>query len=512
MNGRQAQEKEGSGHPDTSNKKSPYRVLLIEDEEAHTDLIRHSFSDYLKFFSLSAAATLQEARQQIAQEPFDLVIADLLLPDGKGIDIQPADKDAITIPVIIMTSHGNEELAVEMFKAGAVNYIVKSEAAFRNLPRIAERAIGEWENIRERKEAEEALRESEERFRRISSLISNFAFSCRKTMDNGYVIDWLSGPVEQITGFSVDEIKAMLCWRSLVIDEDLPVFDRNVTGLLPGESASSELCIRHKTGRVVWLETFSECVLETNDPASHRLYGACRDITDRKLMESEIRSLNTVLEQRVEQRTAELASSLEDKIVLLREVHHRVKNNLQIIISLLNLQSRYIEDEKTRQVFHESQNRIMAMALVHEKLYLSTDMAVIDLDNYIRFLGDSLFQFYGMQGKGIVLTTGICDINIGINTAIPIGLIVNELVSNSLKHAFPRGRNGEISIAVKRENNSLSILFADNGVGIPQDLDWRNGKSLGLRLVISLVEQLSGTIELDRTAGTAFTIVVKEKK
>jgi two-component sensor histidine kinase len=189
-----------------------------------------------------------------------------------------------------------------------------------------------------------------------------------------------------------------------------------------------------------------------------------------------------------------------------------VKNNLQIIISLLNLQSRYIEDEKISQAIKESQNRVRAMALVHEKLYQSTDIAKIDLDNYIRFLGGSLLQFYGMKGKGIILHTQIQDINVGIDTAIPLGLIINELISNSLKHAFPNGRKGEISIAIYRQDHTLTILFKDNGVGIPEDFDWRNAKSLGLRLVISLVEQLSGTIELDRTAGTRFTIVVKEKE
>ncbi|MDO8873927.1 MAG: PAS domain S-box protein [Methanoregula sp.] len=236
------------------------------------------------------------------------------------------------------------------------------------------------------------------------------------------------------------------------------------------------------------------------------------DITDRKLMEAEIRSLNAVLEQRVIERTSQLNASLEDKIVLLREVHHRVKNNLQIIISLFNLQSRYIEDENTRQVFRESQNRVRAMSLVHEKLYQSTDITKIDLENYIRYLGNSLVQFYGMTGKGIILNTRIQDINVDINTAIPVGLIINELISNSLKHAFPDGKKGEISLTIQRENTILTILFADTGVGIPADLDWCNAESMGLRLVIMLVEQLDGTIELDRSSGTMFTIVVKEKE
>jgi two-component sensor histidine kinase len=188
-----------------------------------------------------------------------------------------------------------------------------------------------------------------------------------------------------------------------------------------------------------------------------------------------------------------------------------VKNNLQIIISLLNLQSRYITDETTLSAFRESQNRVRAMALVHEKLYRSTDLATIDLDNYLRFLGNNLFQFSGMKGKGITLTMDIHDIFLAIDTAIPFGLIINELISNSLKYAFPDGRKGEISIAIHRQEHTLTILYKDNGVGIDKDFDWRNARSMGLQLVLALVDQLDGTIELDRTGGTLFTMVVQEK-
>jgi two-component sensor histidine kinase len=258
-----------------------------------------------------------------------------------------------------------------------------------------------------------------------------------------------------------------------------------------------------------------------------------QDITERKRADETIRAFSEDLERKVIERTSELSDvnlklvteigirinaekqltkTVGEKEVLLREVHHRVKNNLQIIISLLNLQSRYITDEGTLSAFRESQNRIKAMALVHEKLYQSTDVSKINLDNYIRFLSDNLFQFFGMKGKGVTFTTDIHDISLAIDTAIPIGLMINELISNSLKYAFPDGRKGEISIAIYRQDTTLTVMYKDNGIGIPDDFDWRNARSLGLRLVISLVEQLEGTIELDQTTGTAFNIVVKEKQ
>jgi PAS domain S-box-containing protein len=301
--------------------------------------------------------------------------------------------------------------------------------------------------------------------------------------------------------------------------------------LTTGEGYDMELRIITATGKQLWTRTV--CQPQVVGGKTIRLIGTFQDITERKAAEEAMSTFGEDLERKVTERTSDisdvnlnlmteieirldaekhLTKTVGEKELLLREVHHRVKNNLQIIISLLNLQSRYIEDETTLSAFRESQNRIKAMALVHEKLYQSPDISKIDLDNYIRFLGNSLFQFFGMKGKGITLTMDIRDIFLSIDTAIPLGLMINELISNSLKYAFPGGRDGDISVTVQRQDHTLTILFKDNGAGIPQDFDWRNARSLGLRLVISLVEQLSGTIELDRSAGTAFTIVVKEKE
>ncbi|MDO9549916.1 MAG: PAS domain S-box protein [Methanoregula sp.] len=264
-----------------------------------------------------------------------------------------------------------------------------------------------------------------------------------------------------------------------------------------------------------------------------RTLGANQDITDIKLLESEIRSLNVALEQRVKDRTEALSKandalekentqrlvteeklqkSYDEKVLLLKEIHHRVKNNLQIIASLLNLQSRYITDEPTLAAIRESQNRVKAMALVHEKLYRAEDIAHISLHEYIRFLGTGLYQFYDAKARGIRFRLEISDVNVDIDAAIPIGLIINELISNSLKYAFPEERTGEVFISVKKEGHALFIQYQDTGIGIPADMDWKNAPSLGLRLVTTLVDQMDGTVELDRRNGTLFTIVLHEKE
>jgi len=236
-----------------------------------------------------------------------------------------------------------------------------------------------------------------------------------------------------------------------------------------------------------------------------------RDATNRHMMEEEIRSLNRVLEQRVIDRTEQLNRSLQEKEVLLKEIHHRVKNNLQIVASLFSLQSRYIQDESVLSALKESQNRVRAMALVHEKLYRSEDVAHIDLTEYVRFLVTSLFKFYNISSGRVKITLDLREMSVDIHSAIPIGLIVNELVSNSLKHAFPDGSGGEIAISGKKEGNRIDLVIGDTGKGMPEGFDWRNADSLGLRLVIILTDQMDGTINLEPGPGTSFRLALYEK-
>jgi len=253
----------------------------------------------------------------------------------------------------------------------------------------------------------------------------------------------------------------------------------------------------------------------TDAPCPGFVVGVIQDITERKRIEMALRETNENLKEENAQRLeaeGKLQKSYDEKVILLQEVHHRVKNNLQIIISLLNLQSRYIKDEPTLAAIKDSQNRVRAMALVHEKLYRSEDISFISLEDYVKFLGTGLFQTYDARSRGILFTMEIHNVDVDIDVAIPLGLLINELIANSLKYAFPDDRKGEIFVGVKKEGNTLTILFRDTGIGIPADLDWRNVPSLGLRLVTTLVDQMDGTVELDRSAGTSFTIVVKERK
>jgi PAS domain S-box-containing protein len=211
-----------------------------------------------------------------------------------------------------------------------------------------------------------------------------------------------------------------------------------------------------------------------------------------------------------------IKESLKEKEVLLREIHHRVKNNLQIISSLLNLQSGYVKDRDALGMFRESQNRIKSMALIHEKLYLSKDLAKIDFAEYIRSLTNNLFHSYGAYKNETALETEIEHVSLDIDTAIPCGLIINELVSNSLKYAFPNGRKGKIWIKMKCSYNEdgklYTLIVGDNGIGIPEHIEFKNTETLGLLLVNTLVCQIGGSIELDRENKTEFRISFNENK
>jgi PAS domain S-box-containing protein len=220
-----------------------------------------------------------------------------------------------------------------------------------------------------------------------------------------------------------------------------------------------------------------------------------RDITERKRAEEQIQA------------------SLREKEVLLKEIHHRVKNNLQITSSLLKLQSGYIQDPQAMEMFAESQNRIRSMALVHEKLYQSSDLSRINLAEYVESLAVLLFRSYGIDNQQIALELEGGDVFLSVESAVPCGLIVNELLSNSLKHAFPDCRRGKIQVRLARDaDQRLMLVVTDDGVGLPPALDVEKTETLGLQLVRTLAQQLDGTVQVERHGPTQFRITFPESR
>lgn len=288
-----------------------------------------------------------------------------------------------------------------------------------------------------------------------------------------------------LTGRSVDEVIGMAYWK---------VFPQG-DGPLPGcrralEGQEEEIEeIKLADGKIFQSRAFA--VRYAGEGYQHSIH-ILEDITEARRAEQSIRA------------------SLAEKEILLREIHHRVKNNLQVVSSLLKLQASAIRaraDAPTLEAFHESQNRIHSMSLVHERLYHTERLTNVDFHDYIQELVPELLQAYSVEDGQVVLHIDAQNVGLGIDQAIPCGLIVNELVSNSLKHAFPEGRRGKIEVVLRPYGtDQLELIVGDDGVGFPVSVDWRNTKTLGLRLVNTLTRQLNGEVELDQSGNTQFYI------
>ena len=206
----------------------------------------------------------------------------------------------------------------------------------------------------------------------------------------------------------------------------------------------------------------------------------------------------------------QIRASLEEKGLLLREIHHRVKNNLQIIISLFNLQTNYVEDDNAYKALKEGQDRIRSMALLHERFYQNDGLTKIDFDEYIKRLTENLFQSFKLPPGKIGLKINCDAISLDMDTAVPCGLIINEVVSNSLKHAFKDGREGLVEINFILVDDMYKLTIADNGMGLPAGFDLATSDSLGIQLIHALSDQIDGTLKIENNIGVKFIFEFKK--
>ena len=345
-----------------------------------------------------------------------------------------------------------------------------------------------FQDVTERKSAELALTVSEEQYRllienqgegtAIIDIEGNFIF-CNK-----------SG--EEIFGLKTGGLIG-LSIGDFVNENTLDTLKQQVERKNLGEKQSIEHEINRADGSKRYLLTTATTWLYSEGQIS-RLVIIFRDDTERILSQEKIKA------------------SLKEKEMLLMEIHHRVKNNLQIISSLLNLQSGYINDAEVLRMFKESQNRVKSMALIHERLYQSTDLSNVDFGGYIKKLVNSLVRSYSATGP-VRVSYDIDEASLGIDDAVPCGLIINELITNALKYAFPDKKGGEVLVAFKiLETGKTYLMVKDNGIGFPSDFDIENSESLGMKLITTLVQQLDGEIDIDVDGGTAFKIEFLELK
>ncbi len=237
------------------------------------------------------------------------------------------------------------------------------------------------------------------------------------------------------------------------------------------------------------------------------------EISEGKLIDSTLQlrasdEHQTVDAEKKEDLIVQLNKALSGKTVLMKELHHRVKNNLAVIASLLNMQAATLTDERAIRAFRDSQQRVMSMALIHESLYGNDNMETLNFREYLEKLVYQVHEAYALEAGLVSIRVAAEDINLPMHRVISCGLILNELLSNAFKYAHPRGHSGEINIKFARlRSGSLSLSCQDNGAGIPESIDWENSTSLGFRIVQILTGQLNGTLKLDRSQGTKFELI-----
>ncbi len=398
-------------------------------------------------------------------------------------------------------------------KEGGYIYLEESGILLKDEEGKIRRMLGSKKDITERKMAVEKLHKSEESFHSFMQNFRGLGFQ----LDSDFTPVFVHGAAEEITGYSREDfLSGNIKWTRLVKDEDLPLIQEKRKKLKEEPELFTELeyRIRRKDGELRWVREVIQNVPEGPDKSIH-FQGSIHDITQRKEAEEALEKAEKVRK---------------------KEIHHRIKNNLQVISSLLSLQSEKFGDAEVLEAFRESQNRVISMAIIHEELYEGEEIDTLDFSAYLRKLTNDLLLSYTLGKDDINLELDLEKIYLGMDTAIPLGIIVNELVSNSLKHAFPAGKKGRVRINLCRTENfagnpedygtgsdcrgeqdlkaekdlPFTLIVSDNGPGIPEEIDFRDTSSLGLQLVNLLVEQIDASIELNRNKGTDFFIRFKD--
>jgi PAS domain S-box-containing protein len=464
--------------------KSPRRQPT--DEVAPTGIITVDETGTIRSFSVLAeqifgcsAAEVLERNIAAALEPLGTMWATFV---GSSTATQPCSRAPMTRRLLAKRWDGQSFLAEITLN--------QAELEGKRITIVVVRDVGEQEK------AETEQRKTEARFRSLVEQIPAVTFT--GSLEDGLSELYVSPQIEGLLGFSQEEwLSNPFLWFSQLHPEDRELCNREFArGCATGGPFRADFRALTRAGEVVWIHG-EAMVVRDEDGRPLCIQGVAYDITESKRAE-----------QAMQAHAEHIQSSLAEKEVLLKEIHHRVKNNLQVISSLLKLQSEYIQDSAALQVFRESCNRIQSMALVHEKLYQSADLSQIDFKEYARSLTDLILRSYREKIDSVTLRTQIDDVFLSIDLAAPLGLIINELVSNCLKYAFPNHDRGRVDVTLRSAGQPRSYLLtvSDDGIGLPCGFDPHNTSTLGMQLVSMLTEQIAGSLELRSNPGTEFRI------
>jgi two-component sensor histidine kinase len=480
------------------------RVLQIEDSESDAAMVVHLLRKAGYIVNSERVETAEQLHKMLARQPWDVIIADFHLPkfDGRAAlrIVQNTGKD---IPFIIVSGMIGEDVAVEMMKSGAHDYLLKDR--LERLAPAVEREIREAKIRKRHREAEEERSEAHSELAAINAnapvllLVMNAESHVEKV--NNLAAQMSGRPAHELIGSSLGDVI-----RCLSVADD-------PAGCGAGP-ACANCSIRNAAVETLKSGTKFESVegkipvLVDGERKERHLLFSCTPLVlgrNRKalLCAQDVTPLKRA-EQALQAMVDKLELALTEKAVLFQEVHHRVKNNLQIIASLLSMQSRTIEDRRAAEKLRDTEQRVRSMAMIHEQLYNRKEIASVDLADYVQKLAPQLLSSYE-RGNSISLRLDLASTTLPLERAIPCGLILNELITNALKYAYPDGK-GEILVRVTSDSNDISLTVADQGPGLPGGLDWKNPKSLGITIIRALAKQLGGEIELGPSPGTEIVL------
>jgi len=466
--------------------KTPLRILLIEDSEDDANLILSRLRKGGYEPTCHRIETANDMKAALEAQSWDLVLADYNLPlfDAPAA-LQLLQESKLDLPFIVVSGGIGEETAVAAMRAGAHDYLMKHNLA-RLVPAV-DREMREAANRAAKHRARLALRESEARYR----MLWETATDAIVIFDQANRIHFANPAVERIFGHCPDDL----------VGRDFSILQPEQTwlgsdavdsqGIKAMQCRSVETVGRNKEG----VEFPVEIVFNDMELEGRRHFVAfIRDITERKKAE------------------ATITASLHEKEILLREVHHRVKNNLQVICSLLHLHSNLVRDKEALDVFRDSEARIKSMALIHEKLCQSENLALIRFEEYVHRLLDMVLRSYGPAANAVKLETHLEPMLVGMDLAVPLGLILNELISNSVQHGLRDSQSGMINVHLQKETDGRVVLIVrDNGMGLPANFALERTASLGLRLVKLLTDQIGGELAFASNQGTEFRLKFFER-
>ncbi|MGH8071958.1 MAG: histidine kinase dimerization/phosphoacceptor domain -containing protein [Candidatus Entotheonellia bacterium] len=485
-------------------------ILMVDDQPAKLLSYESILSELGE--NLVKAGSGREALEHLLKTDIAVVLMDVSMPELDGFElaemIHQHPRYQKTAIIFISAVHLTDLDQLRGYEHGAVDYIsvpvipellrakVSVFAELYRKTQQLERLNRELEQrVAERTAKLEAstmrLRESEESFRAI---FENAGIGISVLNQDTRLLK-VNTTMQEMFGYDAAEaptIELAACTYPEDALSDSDLFQDVFAGRL--DRYQVEKRYLRKGGLLLW-GRFTATAIKDAAGQPQFVIGMLEDITERKLAEAQLRA--------GEER---LKGALHEKEVLLKEIHHRVKNNLQIIASLLYLQSNQLKDPDDLVLFEDTQNRVKSMALIHESLYRTGDLARFNFAHYIDSLCTDLLQSYANGTSHIRLHTALDELTFDVDTAVPCGLILNELLTNALKYAFPDGRPGDIHIVLRAEDGQVTLSVRDTGVGFPADLDFRHTQTLGLQIVSILTEQLGGTITLTCECGTAFAV------